>query len=553
FFQPGRAPLSSPGIPEQAELNVLPENWEHNVTFYEQMTRRIPVLEDIGIRLFFCGPESFTPDGVYHLGEVPGLGNYFVAAGFNSIGFLSGPGAGEVLADWIVDGRRPLDLVEADPRRSMRHEVNRRYLEERVTETLDVSYEIHWPFQQRERARGIRRSPLHNEVAAAGAVFGELGGWERANWYSPQPRSAGGAPGGGRLTFGRQAWFEAVGEEHEAVREHVALFDVSSFGKLLVTGRDALSLLQWVSANDVDVAPGRLVYTQWLNEWGGIEADVTVTRLESEEFLVLTAAACVVRDRDWLLRNRGDLNASVVDVSGGLAMASVMGPESRRLLEKLTDADISNDAFPFGCSREIDLGFGFVRATRITYVGELGFELLVPAEMATHIYEAIWAAGTEAGLRHAGYYALDSLRMEKAYRSFGHDIGPLDTPLEAGLGFAVAWDKGGAFLGRDKLASVREQGVTRRLVQFALDDPSATPYGDEPIYREGELVGKVASAAFGYTIGCPVALGYVEAGEPVDHSYFEAAPYEIEIACERFGARGSLTPLYDPKSERTRV
>ncbi len=567
FFEPGSEPWASAGIPADAEFTTLGENWDHLASFYEQMVRRIPVLEELGVRLFFCGPESFTPDGVYHLGEVPGVRNYFTACGFNSIGFLSGPGAGQVLGDWIVDGRPPLDLLEADPRRATPHQVNRRYLEQRVTETLDVSYQVHWPYQEREQARGIRRSPLHAQVASAGAVFGEVAGWERANWYAVgghRDRAADGP------CFGRQPWFEAVGEEHRAVREDVGLFDVSSFGKLLVTGRDALGLVQRVCANDADVAPGRVVYTQWLSQWGGIEADVTVTRTAEDAFLVLTAAATTGRDLDWLRRHaRPDERVAVVDVSGSMAMVTVMGPAARRFLQPLTDADLSNEGFPFGTSREIDLGLGFVRASRITYVGELGFELLVPVETAAHVYEVLTAAAADRadaaaagrnGLRHAGYHALNSLRMEKAYRSFGHDLGPLDSPLEAGLGFAVAWDKPGGFVGRDALAAARDAGPPRRrLVQFLLEDAGATPLHDEPIYRGGALVGRVGSAAFGYTLGRPVALGYVDAAAVLgelaapDRAFFESEPYEIEIGCERVGASGSLHPLYDPASERVRA
>lgn len=557
FFEPGSEPWASTGIPKDAEFTTLGENWDHLAPFYEQMVRRIPILEDLGVRLFFCGPESFTPDGVYHLGEVPGVRNYFVGCGFNSIGFLSGPGAGQVLADWIVDRRPPIDLLEADPRRATRHQVNRRYLEQRVTETLDVSYQVHWPFQERERARGLRRSPLHDRVAAAGAVFGEVAGWERANWYATgeHGRRAGEGP-----RFGRQPWFEAVGEEHRAVREEMAIFDVSSFGKLLVTGPDSLGLVQRVSANDADVAPGRVVYTQWLNDWGGIEADVTVTRTAEDEFLVLTATATTGRDLDWLRRHaRTDERVTVLDVSASMAMVTLMGPASRQFLQPLTDADLSNEGFAFGTSREIDLGLGFVRASRITYVGELGFELLVPVEMAAHVYEVLVGAA-DGGLRHAGYYALNSLRMEKAYRSYGHDLGPLDNPLEAGLGFAVAWDKPGGFIGRDAVAAARAAGPPRRrLVQFLLEDPGATPVHDEPIYRGGVLVGRVGSAAFGYALGRPVALGYVDASAvlgldvPADRPFFEAEPYEIEIGCERVGATGSLRPLYDPASERVRA
>ncbi len=567
FFEPGSEPWASRGIPANAEFTTLGEDWDHLAPFYEQMVRRIPVLQDTGVRLFFCGPESFTPDGVYHLGEVPGVRNYYAACGFNSVGFLSGPGAGQVLADWIVDQRPPLDLLETDPRRAVPHQVNRRYLEARVTETLDLAYEVHWPYQERERARGLRRSPLHAQVEAAGAVFGEVAGWERANWYA-----AGAGTGHAHAehdghtfghTFGRQAWFDAVGEEHAAVRENVALFDVSSFGKVRVLGRDAVRLLQRVCANDVDVEPGCVVYTQWLNDWGGIEADVTVTRVSETECLVLTAATSLVRDQDRLLRHVAPGEEAVmVDASASLAMMTLMGPESRRLLQPLTDADLSNDAFPFGTSRWIDVGYVFARATRLTYVGELGWELLVPAESASHVHSVLVEAGAAFGLRHAGYHSMNSLRVEKAYRSFGHDIGPLDTPLEAGLGFAVAWDKPGGFVGRDALLRDRDAGPpARRLVQFLLDDPTACPYHDEPIYRAGTLAGRVSSAAFGYTVGRPVVLGYVDAvavlgadgaGERVDRTWFESGPYEIEIGCERYSARASLTPVYDPKSERIR-
>jgi glycine cleavage system aminomethyltransferase T/glycine/D-amino acid oxidase-like deaminating enzyme len=550
FFEPGSYPWASRGIPEDAEFTRLPEDWDHLGPFYENMIKRLPCLADAGIRLHFCGPESFTPDGLYHLGEAPGLRNYYVAAGFNSIGFLSGPGAGSVLADWIIDGRSPIDIPETDPRRVAPHETNRRYLEQRVTETLDVAYEIHWPFQQRVNPRGLRRSPLHEQTRAAGAVFGELLGWERPNWYGPP-----GVESADAYTFGRQNWFEFSAAEHRAVRETVGLFETSSFGKLFVQGRDAEKVLQRVSANNVGVEPGRIVYTQWLNEWGGIEADVTVTRVSEREFLVLSGPATVSRDRDWLDRHIGpDEFATISDVSMACAMVSVMGPESRRMLQPLTDHDLSNEAFSFGASREIDLGYGYVRATRITYVGELGWELLIPAEFAAHIYDTLVQAGARFGLRHAGYYALNSLRLEKAYRSWGHDIARRDTPLEAGLGFAIAWDKPGGFIGREALAKQRGHGPARRLVQFALEDPDALAYHDEPIYRDGVLVGQLCSAAYGHTLGRAVGLGYVAAPAPgTEPSWYGAANYEIEIATERVPARASLRPMYDPASERPRT
>ena len=547
FFEPGSYAWSSRGIPADAEFATLPEDWDHLGPFYERMTERVPVLAETGIRLFFSGPESFTPDGFFHLGEVPDLDNYYAACGFNSIGFLSGPGAGEALAEWIVDGHPPVDLPEADPRRVVPFQTNRRYLERRVVETLDRAYTIHWPFEQRDSARGIRRSPLHDRVAAAGAVFGELAGWERANWYAVDGIAPEGQP-----AYGRPHFFDAWAAEHCAVREGVAVFDISSFGKLLVQGRDALALLQKLSAGDVDVAPGQVVYTQWLNARGGIEADVTVTRVAETEFLVLTAAATVGRDASRVLRHIGDAFVTVTDVSAGYAMMSVMGPRSRDLLAPLTDADLSNDAFPFRSSRLIDLGWTYIRATRITYVGELGWELLVPSDAAVHVYDAVTQGGQALGLRHAGYHALNSLRMEKAYRSWGHDIGWADTPVEAGLGFAVAWDKPGGFIGQEAVVKRRAEGPVRRLVQISFDDPDVWAYHDEPIYRDDVLAGRIASVSYGHTLGRTVGLGYVGTDVPVDADWVTSGTYTVEVAGVRYPATVSLRPMYDPANECVR-
>ena len=547
FFEPGSYPYASSGIPTNSGFLQLPEDWDHLGPFYEQIMTRIPVLEDASIRLHFCGPESFTPDGQYHLGPAPRLAGYFVAAGFNSVGFLSGPGAGSVLADWIIDGQAPLDLAETDPARVQEHETNRRFLEHRVVESLDLSYEIHWPFQQRESARGLRRSPLYTETSAAGAVFGELVGWERPNWYAPpgvEPRYS--------YSFDRPNWFEHSAAEHRAVRNDVGVFDTSSFGKLLVQGRDALSVMQRLCANDVDVPIGTIVYTQWLNDHGGIEADVTVTRTDESKFLVLSGPATVRRDLATVERALGeDLHATVTDVTGTMAMLAVMGPQSRNLLQPLTDADLSAEAFPFGQSRRIDLGYGYVRATHITYVGELGWELLVPSEMAGHVWDVLTHAGADVGLRPAGYHALNSLRLEKAYRSWGHDIGAADTPLEAGLGFAVSWDKPGGFRGREALLRQKEAGIRRRLVQFVLEDSEPLLFHDEPIWRDNVLVGRVASAMYGHTLGGAVALGWVDGGsETVERAWFQSDGFEVEVAGTRVPARASLRPMYDPSSER---
>jgi glycine cleavage system T protein len=549
FFEPGSYPWASRGIPDDSEYVTLPEDWEHLGPFYEKMAERIPVLNETGIRLHFCGPESFTPDGFYHFGEVPGLDNYYAACGFNSIGFLSGPGAGGALADWIVDGQPPLDLPEVDPRRVIPFQTNRRYREKRVKETLDLAYDMHWPYQQRQSARGIRRSPLHEHVASAGAVFGELAGWERANWYA-----SGGMDPHYSYSWGRPHWFDAWASEHQAVRNAVGLFDLSSFGKVLVQGRDAALLLQRISTADVDVDPGQVVYTQWLNERGGIEADVTVTRWADDQFLVMTAAATLGRELEWLRRHSAaDMHVTTTDVSAGYALLPVMGPRSRELLSSLTDVDLTDDAFPFRSCRDIDLGLTYVKATRITYVGELGFELIVPTDQAAHVYETLVGVGNAYGLRHAGYHALNSLRLEKAYRSWGHDIGWADSPLEAGLGFTIAWEKPGGFVGRAAVEQQREDGVTRRLVQLAFDDPDVMAYHDEPIYRDGRRVGTVASATYGHTLGRTVALGYLRSESPIDADWVAAGSYDVEVAAERHPVTVSLRPMYDPEGARIRA
>lgn len=546
FFEPGSYPWATRSVPESTGYIHLPEDWDHLGAFYEKMTERLPVLADARIRLHFCGPESFTPDGQYHLGEAPHLRNYFVAAGFNSVGFLSGPGAGSVLADWIVDGRSPIDLAETDLGRVQKHETNRRFLEQRVLESLDISYEVHWPFQQRETARQLRVSPLYERTDAAGAVFGELAGWERANWYAQA-----GAERRYTYSFGRPNWFEQSAQEHAAIREAVGVIDTSSFGKLLVQGRDAVRVLNRLSVNEVDVPVGRIVYTQWLNEYAGIEADVTITRVAEAEFLVLSGPATVNRDLAHLRRHiHPEEFCTVADVSGTMAMLAVMGPNARNLLAPLTDADLSSEAFPFGTSREIDLGLTHVRATRVTYVGELGWELLIPTESARHIWDTLLEAGSPHGLRPVGYHAMNSLRLEKGYRSWGHDISGGDNPIGAGLSFTVKWDKASGFIGREALEKIKASGVDRRLVQLVLEDPKPLLFHDEPIYRRGRLVGRVSSAQYGHTLGGAVGLGWITADDVVPRGWFEEGPYEIEVGGQRVAARASLSPLYDPKSER---
>ncbi|MFM8267438.1 MAG: FAD-dependent oxidoreductase [Ilumatobacteraceae bacterium] len=548
WFEPVAKPWGMKGIPESFCFDSLPEDHEHIAPLVEMAVNRMPLLAETGIRLFFNGPEAFTPDDRYLLGESPDVAGLFMACGFNSIGIQSSGGAGKVLADWIIDGRPPMDLWDVDVRRTMPFQRNRRYLHDRTVETLGLLYAMHWPYRQPETARGVRRSALHDRLAAAGACFGEVAGWERANWFAPP-----GVQAAYEYTYGRQNWFAHSAAEHEAVRSGVAMFDQSSFGKFLVQGAGAEAALNRIAANDLSVPVGKIVYTQWLDERGGIEADLTITREAHDRYLVVTAAATQIRDLAHL-RRHVPAEVVVTDVTSAMAVLSVMGPRSRELLQSLTHDDLSNEGFPFGTSRIIDLAYARVRASRITYVGELGWELYIPTEFAQGVFDVLVEAGTSVGLRFAGYHALNSLRMEKGYRHWGHDVSPDETPLEAGLGFVVAWDKPGGFIGRDALAEQRERGVRQRLAQFALDDPSLLLYHNEPIWHDGHLVGRITSGMFGHTVGASLGMGYVSRpdGGVISREEVLAGRYEIEIAGQRVGARVSLQPFYDPTGQRVK-
>jgi 4-methylaminobutanoate oxidase (formaldehyde-forming) len=550
-FEPHARPWGVAGIPEDFSFGEIAGDFAHFEPVLMDAMRRVPALEKAGIQKFFCGPESFTPDVRYHLGESTELRHCFVAAGLNSIGLQSAGGIGKVVSEWIRDGHPPVDLWEVDVRRNMPFQINRKYLRERVTESLGLLYATHWPFRQYETARGARKSAVHDRLHAAGACFGEAFGWERANWYAPP-----GVAAEYEYSYGRQNWFEHSAREHLAIRGGVGLFDQSSFAKFRLQGRDALAVLNRVCANDVDVPPGRMVYTQWLNERGGIEADLTVTRLGDEAFLVVTGAETESRDFNWLERHIArDAHCVLTNVTSGMGVLSLMGPRSRELLASITPDDVSHEAFPFATSRIIELGLALVRASRITYVGELGWELYVPTEFMQGVYDEIVAAGAKVGLTHAGYHALNSLRMEKAYRHWGHDITDEDTPLEAGLSFAVGWEKSGGFIGRDALLRQREGGLGKRLLQFKLAAPEPLLYHNEPIWRGGAIVGFVRSGMFCHTHGHAVGLGYVDvskgsAASGATPGSVELEGYEIEVAGVRYPAAASLKPMYDPKSER---
>ena len=554
-FEPIAKPWGMDGIPEDFCFDSLPEDPEHFEPILEAAVRRVPTLATAGIQLFFNGPESFTPDDRYYLGETPEVRDLFVATGFNSVGIAASGGVGKVLAQWILDRRPPLDLCDVDIRRVMPFQSNRRYLRDRTVETLGLLYAMHWPYYQYTTARNARRTPLHDRLIAAGACMGETAGWERPNWFA----TPGSAPRY-EYSYGRQNWFESCRAECQAVRDRVGLFDQSSFAKFLVQGPDAAALLNRLSTADLDVAPGRIIYTQWLNDRGGIEADLTITRIAEHEFMVVTSAISQTRDFAWLRRHiaaDGERRCWVTDVTAGIAMLGIMGPNSRSLLESVSGADLSNAAHPFGCSREIEIGYARVRASRITYVGELGWELYMSAEHCLDVYERLLAAGEAFGLAHAGYHAMASCRIEKGYRHWSHDIAEEDTPLESGLGFTVAWDKAGGFLGREALLAQRDRGtLPRRLVQVQLlEDAPSTPllYHEEPIVRDGVIVGSIKSGAFGHRLGKSLGMGYVGCPEGVRREWLQSGHWEVEVACVRHRAQVRLEAWYDPKNERIKA
>ena len=543
-FEPKAKPWGMAGISEDFCFDTLPEDFDHFQPILEAAMNRIPLFKTAGIHTFFNGPESFTPDDRYYLGEAPELGGYWIAAGYNSVGIVSSGGAGMALAHWITTGEAPFDLWEVDLRRAQPFQRNRRYLRERVSETLGLLYADHFPYRQPETSRGVRRSPLHEALKARGAVFGEMAGWERANWFARpgQEREY-------RYSWKRQNWFDNNRAEHMAVRGGVGLFDMTSFGKIRVEGRDACAFLNRVCGNEVDVPVGRIVYTQMLNPRGGIESDLTVTRLSETAYLMVVPGATLQRDLAWLRRHVGDAFAVITDVTAAEAVLCVMGPKSRDLLAAVSPNDFSNAAHPFGAAREIEIGMGLARAHRVTYVGELGWELYVSTDQACHVFEALIAA--DPGLTLCGLHTLDSCRIEKAYRHWGHDITDEDHVLEAGLGFAVKTAKGD-FIGREAVLRVADAGLARRLVQFRLTDPEPLIFHNEAVVRDGVIVGPVTSGSYGHYLGGAVGMGYVPC---LGQSEAEVlgSRYEIEIAGRRHAAVASLVAMHDPKSARVRA
>lgn len=551
LFEPESAPWKVEGIPQNFSFGEITPDWDRMGPFLETAMGRVPLSFETGIRKFFCGPESFTPDLAPVIGEAPELRNYFVAAGLNSIGILTGGGIGRLMAHWLVHGKPDVDITGMNIDRLRRYQCNPEYRRERIAESLGMVYKCHYPTRSMQTARGAKRSPLHDRLAANRAYFRDVSGWEGADWYAP----AGHAPEVDKLSWGRQNWFPWWQQEHEATRQGVVLMDMSFMSKFLVQGRDAARDLNWISANDVAGEPGRIVYTQWLDEDGLLQADLTVARLDAERFLVVATDTAHRHVETWMRRHiPEDAHTFVTDVTSGYAQINIQGPRSRALLQSLTTEDLSDAALPFRGVREIDIGYARVTCVRITYLGELGYELYIPTEQATHVYDRIVAAGAAFGLRHAGLKALASLRMEKGYRDYGHDIDNTDNVLEAGLGFAVDMNKPGGFLGREAVARLKQAGPPRRrLVQVQVLDPEPMLFHAEVVLRDGVAVGYVRAGSYGFTLGGAVGLAMVEAPGPLEASWLRAGQWEVDIAGRRYPARVSLRPLYDPKAERVKM
>ena len=545
-YEPNPIPWALDGIPEGFNFTLLDNDWDHFEPLMEQAIARVPALADAGIKQMLNGPESFTPDGNFILGAAPERNNVFVGAGFNAFGIASGGGAGMALAEWVHNGEPPFDLWPVDIRRFGKPHADVDWVRSRTLEAYSKHYTMAWPFEENTSCRPCRRSPLYESLKSQGACFGEKLGWERPNWFAKNFESA-----VDHYSFERQNWFEAVGEEHHAVRERVAVFDQSSFAKYRVSGPGAVSALSWICANNVNVSVGSVVYTQLLNQSGGIESDMTVTRIGENEFYLVTGTGFATHDFDWIRRNiPAACNAMIEDVTNQWAVLSLMGPKSREILQALVRSDISNSALPFATMREVAISGATIRALRVSYVGELGWELHVPVEFAITVYRALMAAGEAYGIINAGYRAIESLRLEKGYRAWGADIGPDYSPLEAGLGWAVDLASGKPFIGRDAILAQQQQLLSKSLACFTLGDSEVVLLGRETIYRNGDRVGWLSSGGWGYTANTNIGFGYVRHAEGVDRDYLQAGSYELEVAGERLACELQLQPLYDPKMLR---
>ncbi|MBS2022377.1 MAG: GcvT family protein [Deltaproteobacteria bacterium] len=549
LFEPVCAPWMVGGVPEDFSFGTLAPDWDRMGPYLEKAMARIPISGEVGVRKFFCGPESFTPDLRPIVGESAEVKNYFVAAGLNSIGILTGGGMGRVMAHWILNGRPDVDVTAMNIDRLHPYQANPEYRRTRTVESLGMVYQCHYPNRSMQTARGARKSPFHERLAAQGAYFKDVSGWEGADWYA----GAGQTPDPGPLTFGKPAFWNHWEAEHKATREGVILMDMSFMAKFSVQGKDAGRLLETLSGNHVDGQSGQITYTQWLNEDGKLEADLTVTKLADDKYWVVASDTAHRHAETRMRRHFEGAHAFVTDVTSGYAQLNVQGPKSRELMQKVTSADLSNEAFPFRAARTIDIGFAQVLCVRITYLGELGYELYIPAEQALHVYDRLVAAGEPLGVRHAGLKALASLRMEKGYRDYGHDIDNTDTVLEAGLGFAVDLKKP-AFIGKDAVQAQKAKGpLKKRLIQLLCKEPDALLFHAEVVARNGKSHGYVRAASYGFTVGGATALAMIEADEPITQAWLDAGTWTIDVAGRKVAAVASLKPLYDAENKRIKM
>ncbi len=550
LFEAQAAPWATEGILKDFTFGEIKPDWDRMMPHIEEAMKRIPALENVGVHKLFCGPESFTPDLFPLMGEAPELKNFYIAAGFNSLGILLGGGAGRIMAQWITDGIPDIDVSELDISRMMPHQNTSAYLEDRTSEIVGKMFAPNYPGQQYESARNVKQSPYHERLAQEGAFFGTYGDWESPYWFAPE-----GVEPKIETPWGRPKHFEYVAREHKASREGVTLTDYSVMAKIMVKGRDAERILNQVSANNIAVENGRCVYTQWLNEAGGIIADLTVTRVAENEFLVLTGDATTLPVLTWLKRNsKPEDDIFISNITSASSALTIQGPKSRELVQKVTSANMSNKAFPYLSMQTIEIAYASVQALRITYVGELGYELYIPSEFSLNVFDAIVEAGNEMDLVFSGIESVDTLRLEKAYRDIGNDIGNLDTPLEVGLKFAVDFNKPCGFIGKAALEKKMAAGPPKyRLVQFLLDDPEALIFGNEPIYRDGKYVGNISAAGYGHTLGGAIGVGNVEHVDGVTPDFIKNASFEILSAGNKYSAKASLRAMYDPKNLRVKM
>ncbi len=545
LFEPICAPWNVRGIPEDFSFGEIQPDWERMGPYVEKAMSRVPISMTAGVKKFFCGPESFTPDLRPVVGEAPEIKNYFVCAGLNSIGILTGGGLGRVMASWIINGRPDVDVTAMDIDRLHTYQMNPEYRRTRTVESLGMVYKCHYPTHTMVTARGAKKSPFYDRLAALGAYFRDVSGWEGADWYKPEQ------PTIEQHSWGRQHWFPQWEAEHRAAREGVILMDMSFMSKFLVEGRDAGKILDHISANSVDGPSGQITYTQWLDVAGKLQADLTVTKLADDKFWVVASDTAHRHVQTWMKRHIGDAHAFVADMTGAYAQINIQGPRSRELMQLVTSADLANEAFPFRAAREIDIGFARVLCIRITYLGELGYELYIPTEQALHVYDRLVDAGAKVGLRHAGLKTLASCRMEKGYRDYGHDIDNTDSVLDAGLGFAVDLKKPNGFLGKDAVLAHKAKGpLSKRLLQVLIKDPQPMLFHAEIVHRDGKPVGYVRAASYGHTLGGAVGLAMIDAGGPLDAKWIEAGTWQVDIAGTLYPAIASLKPLFDPENKK---